>query len=58
MIVQFVLKGLFFYFLFLFVRSFFKGMKEGEREQVAKKKSTHAKKSGNEDVVEADFRRL
>lgn len=60
MIVQFILKGLFFYFLFLFIRSFFKGVKDSsgasESAQRVKRPAGQAKKQ--EDVVEADFRRL
>ncbi|MCF8060306.1 MAG: hypothetical protein K9K67_13475 [Bacteriovoracaceae bacterium] len=61
MVVQFILKGLFFYFLFLFVRSFIKGasgaknVKENNTHQTNGFKSSSSKR---EDVVEADFRRL
>lgn len=69
MIVQFVLKGLFLYFIFLVVRSLFRGatqvnqMKEAIRQ--AQNGGAHtgsrgasSSKKANEDVVEAEFRRL
>ena len=67
MVLQFILKGLFFYFLFLFVRSFFrgatqvKGMKEDAFQNNTQSDNGYrqaGQKSKSEDIVEADFRRL
>jgi len=62
MIVQMVLKAIFFYILFLFVRSLIKGPKKSvHREGDAKSKvgGQHKRKQGpSEDIVDAEFRRL
>ena len=66
MIVQFVVKGLFLYFIFLVIRSLLKGvsqvktMKEAmdqQREQFTGS-SSHKKAGPTQDTVEAEFRRL
>ncbi|MCR9206124.1 MAG: hypothetical protein NXH75_16190 [Halobacteriovoraceae bacterium] len=60
MVVQFILKGLFFYFLFLFVRSFFRSAKEVNQKPASGPGSKRTKQSNKseEDIVEAEFRRL
>jgi len=65
MIVQFILKGLFFYFLFLFIRSFFRGNDRSQKEYNTKKnyrsgdkRGAGYQKSDDSDVVEAEFKRL
>lgn len=62
MIVQMVLKAIFFYFLFLFVRSFFKGPKKSVNTGSGGKSKVSGqhkrKQDSSEDIVEAEFRRL
>lgn len=60
MVVQFILKGLFFYFLFLFVRSFFKSSTVTNRGTSSAPNRPQAPRQAKpeEDIVEAEFRRL